>query len=611
MSNKFTRRDFLRMSAAGVGAVVVSSGLAGCNSSDSSAGIESGGDSGGSQGEVSLDKRKASFNHGVASGDPLSDRVILWTRVTPLLLDGETVETIAEFAVSWEVAEDSGFKNVIRTGSTNTSYASDFTVKVDAVGLDAGVDYYFRFIYNGVVSAAAKTRTLPEGDVAQARFAVVSCANYHCGYFNVYKEIAKEDGLDAVLHLGDYIYEYGDEHSNVALFESKSGGAQRLTGIGPKGGCITLADYRSRYALHHLEPELQEAHHKVPFITVWDDHELANDVYMDGAEAHNPDIHGPWEPRRAAALQTYFEWMPIRPASFGDNETITRQFKYGNLVDLMMLDTRIAGREVPPDMFNYIDFSNGTLDKDNYLQDVAQERGMLGAEQFHWLSTKLYESTAKWQVIGQQVPMARLEMPTTPFMMCFGGAGAHTPAMIDGLIDIKNRMAAGDPTVSDAQKAQVADVIPFRSTAWDGYNSERNMLLQNAKYHGANLIVLAGDTHNFWANRLTLDNGESVGVEFAIGSISSFGHETYFKLEDADAAEIGPRLGAFADDVEYFNLYRRGFMLLSFTQAETTAEFKYIDTAFSRDYNKVAGPVFKVDASDCTKVITVSDPNRL
>ncbi len=625
MSNKFTRRDFLRMSVAGVGAVVVSAGLAGCGDSADPA-------------TLPIDNNKATFIHGVASGDPLSDRVILWTRATPILKAGETLDTFGDLRVGWEVATDAAFTNLIRTGNTTTNYKRDFTVKVDAVGLAAGTDYYFRFICNGTVSAVAKTRTLPEGDVAQAKFAVVSCANYHCGYFNVYKEIAKQNDLDAVLHLGDYIYEYGDSHSNAAKFTKESGGVERKTGL--DGPCITLADYRSRYALHHLEPELQEAHHKVPFIAVWDDHELANDVYLGGTTNYDENGHsdelGEWAPRRAAALQTYFEWIPIRPAALDDNLTIKRQFKYGDLVDLIMMDTRVVGRELPVDLFEHF-----TMDPKNYkdngyltmitgvspefrplLAETGGTRSMLGQEQFDWLETKLSESTAKWQVLGQQVPMARLEMPEMPFLNCFGHGfptmfyGAPMDPAVLAQIEVgykdviaaQKRIAAGTPEAGDAEL--VSATVPFRSTAWDGYNTERTALLQKAKDNDSNLIVLAGDTHNFWANHLTLENGESVGVEFAIGSISSYGQESYFGLDTEWAKTLAPLLGEACKDTEYFNLANRGFLLLGFTKEETTAEFKYIDTAFSRDYQAVAGPVFKVSASDATKVNTVANPEN-
>lgn len=589
MKNRLTRRDFIRMSMLGAGSVVLSVGLTGCGSSS----------------EVTVRSNiKASFKHGVASGDPLSDRVILWTRVKP--------EQEGDVTVSWEVATDPDFNELVNTGRINTNAERDYTVKVDAAGLDAGSDYYYRFIVGDNISAVGRTRTLPKGDVDQVKFLLLSCANYFTGYFNVYKEAAKIENVDAALHLGDYIYEYGNDHQFAKEWSPMLKNEPRQ--VEPAHDCVNLTDYRMRYAQCRRDEDMQALHRKIAFITVWDDHELANDVYNNGALGHKDKKHGEWVPRRLAALQAYFEWMPIRPFIENDNLTITRQFKYGQLVDLLMLDTRVIGRDLPVNAEDYMDWDNITLGADNFDKfqaELAKDRSMLGQEQFNWLDEKLSASTATWQLLGQQVPMARLDMPKDPYVQMMGGwFGPETslgvPAMLSEVINTKERVDAGDKTVTVQERKQLT-TMPFRSAAWDGYSHERERIFDKVKQYNSRLIVLAGDTHNSWVSRLTDNSGRAVGVEFAITSVLSPGGERYFSINKDQARDIEPNLVHFAKDMEYCNLNERGFTVLTFSPQEATAEYLYVDTVIDRNYKLDTSltRMFKVTAAEPTKLVRV------
>ena len=272
MKRRFTRRDFLEMSAKGVGAAVVSYGLMGCSDSNSS----------------SDDAVKAEFLHGVASGDPSHDAINLWTRVTP--------EVEGELTVAWELATDTDFTNLVTNGETTTSAERDYTIKVDATGLDAGTEYFYRFKQGEAVSEMGRALTLPQGAIDQVKLAVLSCANFPAGHFNVYALAAQPEGLDAVIHLGDYIYEYA--RGEYASEHAADMGREVL----PAGELFTLGDYRTRYAQYRTDPSLAGLHAKEPFITVWDDHEIANDTWKDGAENHNEE-EGAFDARKQGALQ--------------------------------------------------------------------------------------------------------------------------------------------------------------------------------------------------------------------------------------------------------------------------------------------------------------------
>jgi alkaline phosphatase D len=568
MKTSISRRDFLILTAKGVGAAVISSGLVGCNLLE--------GDS-----DVSV-----AFNHGVASGDPIQDAIILWTRVTP--------SEQASIKVTWEIATDVDFANIISNGEMLTNQAHDYTVKVDAINLIAGTQYFYRFTANGKTSVTGKTKTLPEGAVSSAKLAVLSCANYPAGYFNVYNLTNTMDDLDAVLHLGDYIYEYprGGYASDNAIELNRE--------VLPAGELFTLDDYRTRYAQYRTDADLQALHAGVPFITVWDDHEVCNDTYKDGAENHN-EGEGSFEERKLGALQAYFEWLPIRPIAEDNELEIYRSFKFGDLIDLHMLDTRVLARDIQLDYANYMD-ATGAFDSTAFTQDITDaNRTMLGSEQLQWLQSQLGSSSGTWQLLGQQVLMGSMYLPAAVGLSLMT---LEEYSELGALAVLAGRAQVSDPTLTAAeityltanQDRLTAEVmaqlqlppVPYNLDAWDGYAVERETILQTAKAHGSNLVVIAGDTHNGWASDLKDSTGDNVGVEFATASVSSPGLEYYLGIPADSAPTYEAGIVGLIDNLKYCNLRDRGLLTITFTQNEATAQWHYVDTILSPSFQDVA-----------------------
>jgi alkaline phosphatase D len=328
------------------------------------------------------------FRHGVASGDPLADRVILWTRATPRVESAS-----ATLPVRWVLADDERLEKVVARGTMDTAASRDHTVKVDAAGLRPGRTYYYAFDAAGERSPVGRTKTLPQDDVSRLRLATVSCSNYPAGYFNVYRCLAARGDLDAVLHLGDYIYEFAN-----GIYGDGSGSGRIPM---PAGEASTLDEYRQRYATYRSDVDLQAAHGAHPFIAVWDDHEVINDWWRGGANGHRPQ-RGEWATRLAAGLQAYREWMPVRETGDGTFR-LYRSFRFGRLADLMMLDTRsfrdrqVGGRDTAA------------------LADPS--RTLMGAAQEEWLFAGLQQSQragAGWRLIGQQTMFSPMSPPGVP-----------------------------------------------------------------------------------------------------------------------------------------------------------------------------------------------------
>jgi alkaline phosphatase D len=403
------------------------------------------------------------FSHGVASGDPLADSVILWTRVSPAVDEG--VESF------FEVALDPGFEQRVAADWIPATDASrDYTIKIDLDGLEPATSYYYRFYAQGRVSPIGRTRTAPAGAAEQLRFGVCSCASWAHGYFHAYEEVGGRADLDAVLHLGDYIYEFGDgEYGDVRLLD-------------PPHECLTLDDYRRRYRLYRSSRGLQEAHRQHPFITTWDDHEIANDGWSGGAANHTEGAEGTWAERRAAATQAYFEWLPLREGTPG---RLYRELPYGDLAHLIVLDTRYEGREQQINLIS---------DPDPLAAITDPDRQLLGAEQEAWLFDLLSTSSAQWKVLVQQVMLGQTIL----------SAGQN-----------------GEPN------------RPLFSDPWDGYDAARRRLYAHLRDEGiADVVVVTGDVHSSFANELTdnpLDGydpatGEgSVAVEFVTPGVTSPG----------------------------------------------------------------------------------------
>ncbi len=548
------RRDLLRYSALGLGVAVVSTGVETFAESELNNGAN------------------VAFLHGVASGDPLTDGVILWTRVTP------QVEDVDQVAVTWEVATDADFVNLTHYGVMTATAASDFTVKLDVQNLNANSTYYYRFKSGGSYSPVGITKTLSEGSPEKIKFAVVTCSNYPSGHFNAYAEAAKIADLDAVLHLGDYIYEYG-----MGGFGTEN--AEAIGRALPDDNdeeCLNLTDYRKRYALYRTDQDLQALHALAPFIAVWDDHEVADNTYTDGAANHN-EGEGDFEQRKMAALQAYFEWMPVRPLVEG-SDIIYRSFKFGDLVDLHMLDTRIIGRNKQLDYADFTDPATGVFDFEGFTAALLDtNRTLLGAEQLQWLQGQLAASTAQWQVLGQQVLMSPILLPAE-LLLRIGSSPEDLALLLAELSSIKIRMLQGDDTLTEQEIARVTTVLPLNLDAWDGYVYEREVVLATATSLGKKLVVLAGDSHNSWGSNLKDSAGNPVGVEFAATSVSSPGLESVLSLDEDTARNIEAFLTLMVDDLQYTNAYQRGFMLVTFSADNASAEWVYVDNVDSRDY---------------------------
>lgn len=394
----------------------------------------------------SRDIASARFAHGVASGDPQADRCIIWTRVTPEPGD------VAARNISWRVTRDPGLRDIVNDGVATTNAGRDFTLKLDVTGLPADSTLYFGFFDGDEASPVGRLRTLPVGAVEQLRLAVLTCGDYSRGFFNAYARVAERDDLHAVLHLGDYIYENGN--------------TDRVRPHDPPHKCVTLADYRRRYSQYREDADLQALHAAHAMIWVWDDHEFANNTWRDGADNHDPETDGDFAARDAAALQAALEWMPIRSPDPAEPLRIYRDFAFGDLVDLSMLDTRRIGREQQ--------LSENTIVGDN-LPAFTQTGGfadpgrqLLGAEQEAWLFDRLRNSTARWRLIGQQVMLAQLKVAGLPDGL---GGGVY-----------------GNPD------------------QWDGYKAARDRLFAALDEGNiGNVVVLAGDFHVAFASDVAQD----------------------------------------------------------------------------------------------------------
>ncbi|EKN4581481.1 alkaline phosphatase D family protein [Vibrio parahaemolyticus] len=536
-----SRRDFMKV----VSSTAVATGLIGCGSDDN-------------------ESVAVSFEHGVASGDPTQTQVIIWTRVT----------TAASYVdVSWQVASDMEFSNVVQSGVFTTDTGRDFTVKVDVQNLNANSQYYYRFMVGEMMSEVGQTQTLPEDGVEKASMAVVSCANYPAGYFHVYREILnqhEQSPFDVVLHLGDYIYEYGAggyaSEDAAALGREPSKGTE----------CITLDDYRKRYAQYRQDADLQALHAKLPMIAVWDDHELANDTWKNGAENHQDD-EGSFIDRRAAAAAAWTEWLPVRENTFS-NMLIYRQFSFGNLVNLMMLDTRLVGRDKPLDYFS---LSAPTMEAIGGLvaQSRSADRELLGTEQLAWLMNEFNTHDAKWNVLGQQVLMSRMELPSSVMTAMFQLFTSTEEKKTEALLAVNTAITGylADPSADPIS-------LPYNLDAWDGYYVEREKVYQLAKASSGNFVCLAGDTHNAWASELKDVSNNPIGVEFATSSVSSPGLEEYLALEPVAIAQMEYTLPHLVSELQWADIKQRGFMRVTFTADAAQSTWYLVSTIKDKKY---------------------------
>lgn len=543
---KITRREFLHLSALGIGTTVLATSFSACATSTSM--------------QTSREKETlASFTHGVASGDPLSDRVILWTRAEPS--NSDTDESVI---MSFQVSTDPNFSTVVSQGIAQTKAERDYTVKIDVQGLSPNTIYYYRFLAKDNTSSVGKTRTLPIGDVKQVKFVVVSCSYYSAGYFHVYKEAAQESDVNAVIHLGDYIYEYGP-----GIYADEDAEAMDRV-MQPAREILSVADYRQRYAQTRSDADLQSLHAAHPMIAIWDDHEVTNDTWKDGAENHSSN-EGEFSERRLSALQAYAEWMPIRPPVNEDINLIQRDFQFGNLVNLCLLDTRLTARDEQLAFENYVDKSTGAFDGKSFAQDLhSPDRTLIGSDQLNNLKIN-FSKDITWQCLGQQILMGKMHLPA-PIVM--------QKVSTENYAKIASKAQENPESLTTQELAVIkAPSIPYNLDAWDGYPAERERLLELAKDNNTNLVVLAGDTHNAWSNELTLGD-ELVGIEFATASVTSPGLEKYVSTTSEDEAGTTAAIAG----LKYCNLVNRGFMSVTFSKKSVKSEWMFVDSVKSKNY---------------------------
>ena len=530
------------------------------------------------------------FAHGIASGDPLADRVMLWTRVTPPA--GHT----SDIPVEWELATDSNFTSITAQGKTTALASKDFTVKVDATGLKAATAYYYRFRAYAAHTATGRTRTLPTGSVAQVKLAVFSCANYPAGYFNVYADAARRNDLDATVHLGDYVYEY----ARGGYASANAGALGRLSQ--PAHEILSLADYRQRHAQYKTDSDLQALHAAAPMIAVWDDHEITNDTWSNGAENHQSATEGSFSARKAAAMQAYHEWMPTRNAQ---PELIYRSFAFGNLVALHMLDTRVVARD---EQLDYGQFFTATgFDAVAFTAAVGStSRQLLGTTQTQWLQQQMATSSATWQVLGQQVLMGRMNIPAPILMETLQPGAGVTVSQYAALV---GRAQTAPASLTPAEQAILAQPsIPYNLDAWDGYPLQREAILQSVRPLGKRLVTLSGDSHNAWFATLTTLAGQTVGHEFAGTSVSSPGFEALglgslgpaldgsAATAQLGAAAIGAGLG-LVDDLAYADTRQRGYLQFTVTADAVKGEYVFVSTVKSSTYSANVGKTISVSAA--------------
>ncbi|HAF77159.1 MAG TPA: alkaline phosphatase, partial [Maribacter sp.] len=509
------------------------------------------------------------FSYGVASFDPSNSGVIIWTRYTT-----------ANVEIIWEVSTQSDFSSILRTGKITTETSRDNTLAIELTELEADQKLYYRFIStsDNSISVVGETITLPT-DATQAKLAVCSCSNYQAGLFNAYDAMANSDA-DIIVHLGDYFYEYG-----ARGYGSTAENAFLNRSHEPEGEIISLDDYRTRYKQYRSDTSLQLAHQKKPFICVWDDHEIANDTYKEGAENHDEATEGSFEVRKQNALQAYSEFLPFSRISADDNSLIYRSVNIGNLVNLVLMDTRLIGRDKQLSITDY--FTATGFDAVAFQTALSDpNRSILGAEQRDWVISEINGSTAKWQVLGQQVLMGKMYVPIE-LLTAFESDNFAT--ILTELVTIKLRVLNNDPTLTDEEIARVTSVIPYNLDAWDGYPIDRETIY-NA-LNGKKIVTLAGDTHNAWQNTLTAENGTEVGIELATSSVSSPGFETYLGTNVSPELIAGfqDAMVALVDGLNYFDASRRGFMMTTFTTTEVTSEWIFVDTLLSASYSTEVG----------------------
>jgi len=481
------------------------------------------------------------FEYGVASGDPGPDRIILWTRAKG--------PDDAPVAGHWEVASDSTFTHIVAQGPFRATSIRDHCVKVDVAGLRPGSAYWYRFTSGGAVSPIGRLQTLPVGHVAQLNIVVASCAMYMFGEFHAYRAIAERELLDFVLFVGDYIYEYGSNSFAIS---------PDIRAVEPAHDTVSLADYRARYAQWRRDSALQAAHARAPWICMWDDHEIANDDWTGGAQHHDAGTQGSWEARKAAAVQAYLEWMPIRDPDPADPFAINRSYCIGNLATLILPETRLEARDRQPSLKDLK--SHSAKDIMAFRKILADPtRRMIGEEQLRWIEDEARRSVATgqpWLLFGSTTIMASYVYPDLAGMV-----PAATRAEFE-------KLQPGGSALYD----QTGLGLPlFNLDSWDGYPAERDKLydLLTKAAPQSNLLVLSGDSHMAWANELHR-NGQRIGLEVSTSTLTGPSMGTLLHLEDV---ALGQAFVRDNGDVYWCDHLAVGFVALTVNRDRVQAEF--------------------------------------
>jgi alkaline phosphatase D len=517
----------------------------------------------------------AYFAHGVASGDPRPDSVVLWTRVTPTTASKPGSGLGPTVTVRWQVSTSSSFTSVVRSGQLSTGPARDHTVKVDVTGLQPARTYYYRFSYGSAYSSVGRTRTAPAvtSSPANLRFGVVSCANLQAGWFSSYRHLANRDDLHAILHLGDYIYEYGPGEYGYGQ------GDVDIRSHQPAHEILTLADYRQRHAQYKSDVDLQRLHARYAFIATWDDHESANDAFKDGAENHTEGVEGAWSARRVASHRAYDEWMPVRmsgTAALGDGTQLYRRLTFGDLVEISMLDLRT--------------YRDKQLAAQVDPESADPDRTITGRAQMDFLKSSLTRQVSQWKLVGNPVMIAPVSFAGLP-------ADLVQP-------------------VNDTVGLLPADGVPYNVDQWDGYTDDRREVFEHLRDNGVtDSLFITGDIHSGWACDLPADKvtylgtRNSVGVEFVATSVTSS------NLKDitgtprrTTSIAVEETLKANNPHIKYLNFDDHGYSVLDITAKRAQMDWYIIGdrkvrttgstwtsswatTAGSQTIRRVDGPV--------------------
>lgn len=514
------------------------------------------------------------FRHGVASGDPASTSVVLWTRVT----------AEGEIPVEWELSESFDFARIVKSGTITTGPERDHTVKLLADGLEPGGVWYYRFRSGSTTSPIGRARTLPEGRLDRLGIALASCSNYAFGFFNAYDAIAADPEIDYVLHTGDYLYEYGADGWGAEI-SRKLGRVHE-----PANEIVSLADYRTRHAQYKSDAGSRAMLAAHTLLCCWDDHESANNPWTGGAQNHQSDKEGEWAKRRGASIRAYYEWMPLREpewlASKGRSRMqFWRSYSFGDLATMVTLETRHTARAEQIDYLPWYSKIGSQADVDKFRREVLGKPGrrMIGAECEADLSESLTRSVKEgqpWRLIGNAIPVAKMPIPDLVARGVLSEPKIVTSA--DGSIDVAKTLES-HPGADLAWKGKWN--LPFYTDTWDGYPWAREELYKLSRKAGAgDLVFLTGDSHSFWANKLADDAGKPAGVEIGTAGITSPGDFIERGFSPKDAAGIDKALGDHIDEVVWTDNLHQGYVRLQLGRDRGEVDFIAVSTVISRDY---------------------------